>query len=331
MTAAVAHPGMTRDPFVPQRPPGLRLGLLLALLAHALLIVGLAFSVDWHGAAPSAVEAELWSAVPHQAAPPAVAPMTQPTPPPPPVVRRLEAPAPALRPQPVLPAAPPPVDPQIAIEKTRQARQAEAQRELAEEEQARRDQARRNQSRQQELERQQAERESRQRKEQEQARDKQAADRHVKEEQARKQALAKAEKDNAERAVAAASAAATQQAVARAAYLKRIQGMAGSSGESGSTGSSAKSSGPSAGYAGRIMARIKPNIVFPDTVEGNPKATVEVRVAPDGAITSRRLVQSSGVKAWDDAVLRAIDRTDGLPRDIDGRVQPVLLIDFKRD
>ena len=84
-----------------------------------------------------------------------------------------------------------------------------------------------------------------------------------------------------------------------------------------------------AGYAGRIKARIQPNIVFADSVTGNPLATVEVRLAPDGTITAKRLVKSSGVKAWDDAVLRAIDKTEVLPRDTDGRVPSSFEIDFR--
>ena len=115
----------------------------------------------------------------------------------------------------------------------------------------------------------------------------------------------------------------------REANLKRIAGMAGASGDANATGSAAQSAGPSAGYAGRIRARIKPNIVFADTVAGNPVASVEVRVAPDGTITSRRIVKSSGAPAWDDAVLRAIDRTEILPRDTDGRVPSSMTIDFK--
>ena len=90
-----------------------------------------------------------------------------------------------------------------------------------------------------------------------------------------------------------------------------------------------RSSGPSASYAGRIMARIKPNIVLTDTIDGNPMATVEVRLAPDGTIVAKRLIKSSGVKSWDDAVLRAIERTEVLPRDIDGRVPPPFQIDFR--
>ena len=55
----------------------------------------------------------------------------------------------------------------------------------------------------------------------------------------------------------------------------------------------------------------------------------EVKVAPDGTILSRKIVQSSGNKAWDDAVLRAIDKTEVLPRDTDGRVPPVLVLGFR--
>ena len=91
-----------------------------------------------------------------------------------------------------------------------------------------------------------------------------------------------------------------------------------------------KSSGPSDSYGGRIRARVKPNITFdPSSVSGNPAAEVEVRCAPDGTIVSRKLVKSSGVKAWDDAVLKAIDKTETLPRDVDGRVPSPLVISFR--
>ena len=111
--------------------------------------------------------------------------------------------------------------------------------------------------------------------------------------------------------------------------LQRIQGMAGASGGPNATGTALKSSGPSASYAGRLVGRIKPNITYPGDVVGNPRAEVEVRVAPDGTITSRRIVQSSGNKAWDDAVLRAIDKTEILPKDTDGRVPPLIVLGFR--
>ena len=111
--------------------------------------------------------------------------------------------------------------------------------------------------------------------------------------------------------------------------LKRMQGMAGASGDEKAKGTALKSSGPSASYAGRIRARIKPNITFTDDVAGNPKAEVEVKTSPDGTILSRKLLSSSGNKAWDEAVLKAIDKTAVLPRDEDGRVPPVLEISFR--
>ena len=88
------------------------------------------------------------------------------------------------------------------------------------------------------------------------------------------------------------------------------------------SGAAARSSGPSAGWGARVQARVKPNIVFSDDAPGNPEAVVEVRLAPDGTIVSRRIKKTSGNKAWDEAVLRALDRTEVLPRDTDGRVPP---------
>jgi colicin import membrane protein len=129
----------------------------------------------------------------------------------------------------------------------------------------------------------------------------------------------------------APSLSAAEREAQRKANLARMMSDLGSLGTSsnGTSGSSARSAGPSAAYAGRIMARIKPNIVFPDEVAGNPKATVEVRCGPDGRIISRKLITSSGVPSWDEAVLRAVDRTEVLPADESGRVPPVIQIDFR--
>jgi colicin import membrane protein len=108
-----------------------------------------------------------------------------------------------------------------------------------------------------------------------------------------------------------------------------MQGLAGATGGPTSTGTALRSAGPSDSYAGRIRARVRPNIVFTDDIAGNPTAEVEVRMAPDGTITSSKIVKSSGVKSWDNAVLRALDRTETLPRDVDGRVHTPLIIEFR--
>ena len=101
---------------------------------------------------------------------------------------------------------------------------------------------------------------------------------------------------------------------------------------SGGSGNTQQAAGPSASYAGRVRAKLKPNIVLLEEtraqISGNPVAEVEVKASADGGITERKLIKSSGVKAWDDAVLRAIDKMEGLPRDTDGRVPALLTIVF---
>lgn len=112
--------------------------------------------------------------------------------------------------------------------------------------------------------------------------------------------------------------------------LRRMAGMAGATGSPNATGDALRASGPSASYAGRIIARVKPNIVFnPDDVSGNPVAEVEVRTAPDGKIMARKLIKSSGNKAWDEAVIKALDKTDTLPRDTDGTIPTMMVLGFK--
>ncbi len=177
-----------------------------------------------------------------------------------------------------------------------------------------------------------AKREETKRKEEQQRRDEEL--KRQKEEQQRKQAEAeKAQQEKAKKAQAQAEQKQreAQTAAAEAArkdQLRRISELAGD-GPANSTGTAARTAGPSANYAGRIKARILPNIILTDTVSGNPQATVEVRAAPDGTIIGRRLTRSSGVPAWDDAVLRAIDKTEVLPRDTDGRVPSSIVIDFR--
>jgi colicin import membrane protein len=87
------------------------------------------------------------------------------------------------------------------------------------------------------------------------------------------------------------------------------------------TGTGARNAAPSAGYAGRIVARLKPSLRgLIDSIPGNPAAIVSIHCGPDGSIISRKIVKSSGNDTWDSAVLRAIDATGQLPRDTDGRI-----------
>jgi colicin import membrane protein len=44
---------------------------------------------------------------------------------------------------------------------------------------------------------------------------------------------------------------------------------------------------------------------------------------------SSRISKRSGVPEWDDAVLRAIERTEVLPRDENGKVPPAMTIVYR--
>ncbi len=109
--------------------------------------------------------------------------------------------------------------------------------------------------------------------------------------------------------------------------LRRMMGQAGTA--AAGTGTASADAAPTAAYNGRLVALIRGNLVFTGTSTDNNAAEVEVSAAPNGTVIARRLLKSSGHKDWDDAVLRAIDRTPTLPRDSDGRVPPRLTITFK--
>lgn len=209
------------------------------------------------------------------------------------------APAPTPTPTPAPPPprpAPPPPEPDRAAE--REAQIAREQAKAKELQQARKAKAEREQAERDKAAKEQAERERQ-----------------------------KKEKDKASRDKAAADRAAQQ---ARDEQLRRMQAQLGSgAGEAGS-GQAARNTGAALrGYGALVVAAVKPNIVFADTISGNPQTDVEVRVALSGEITSRRIVKSSGNKAWDDAVLRAIDRTATLPRNPSGSIPPVMTLGFK--
>ena len=300
---------------------------VVAGVAHLALFLALGLATAWK-TQPQTVqaEAELWSAVPQAAAPKLQEP---PPPPPPPEPEPPREPPP--QPKPPRPAPEPEPDnslrdAQIALQKKKLEDQkkkeaAERERKALEkkkkeaEEKAEKDKAAKEKALKEKAAKDKAEQEKKELDKKKAAEKAKADEKKRQQEQAQKEKQDKADDARAE--------------ALRQENLQRMQGMAGASGGPNATGTALKSSGPSASYAGRLVGRIKPNITYPGDVVGNPRAEVEVRVAPDGTITSRRIVQSSGNKAWDDAVLRAIDKTEILPKDTDGRVPPLIVLGFR--
>lgn len=279
----------------------------LALVAHALLMAALTWGVHWKkDEEPVGFEAELWSAVPREAAPRAVQP---PPPPPEPEVKPEPKPAPRPEPKPA-PPPPEPVVKQADIATAQKKKQEEKKREELEEKKAEELKKKLAEKKQEELERKQEE--------------KQLADAKKKED-ARK--LAEKKKQDQERKAAEDLRADRAAAAAREDQMRRIMGQAGASGGPEARGSAQQSSGPSSGYGARVAARIRPNIRYTEEFPRSLRTEIEVRALSDGTITGRRVVDSSGNAAWDDAALKAIDRTGSLPRDVDGRVpSPIIVV-----
>jgi colicin import membrane protein len=277
--------------FAPPPEPAAVRGFVLAVIAHLLLMIALTWGINWTREDNTvAAEAELWSSLPEQAAPPPAPPVT---------------PAPAVVQAPPVPekVAPPPVakEPDIALEREKKRREDELRRQLEDEQRK-------------------IEAQKKKQLEEQARRDEAARDKAAKEKLAKEQAA----KDKSKRELDTKKLEALRQE-----NIKRLQGLAGTSGSPSATGTALRSKGPSGTYAGRIAARIKPNIVFTDVMNGNPATVIHLRIAPDGTIVSNKLVKSSGVKSWDDAVLRAIDKTETIPRDTDGTVVPEFDIEFR--
>ena len=306
--------------FAPPAPEGTGRSVGASLVVHALLVVALTAGIQWKQDNSLSVEAELWSAVPMAAAPKLV---EVEAPPPPP------APKPEPAPKPVVKAPEPPApnrDADIALAKKRKLEEEKKIQEALKAEERRKEEVKKEAEKKAKAKLEEDKRKLEAKKEEErkekERKEKERAEKERKEKETKKQAEQKDNKVSAEEA--------KKLEAIRKENMKRIAGLAGASGNENATGTAMKSSGPSDSYGGRIRARVKPNITFdPSSVSGNPAAEVEVRCAPDGTIVSRKLVKSSGNAAWDNAVLKAIDKTEILPRDTDGRVHSPLLLVFK--
>lgn len=69
-----------------------------------------------------------------------------------------------------------------------------------------------------------------------------------------------------------------------------------------------------AAYISKLKGKIKSNVVLPPGVPGNAESIFDVVQLPTGEVLSVKLRKSSGHKAYDDAVERAILKSSPLPR-----------------
>ncbi|SOE67914.1 Cell division and transport-associated protein TolA [Burkholderia sp. OK233] len=309
-------------PLQPPRERGTWRAFVFALVMHALLGFFLYHGIQWQNSTPAGAEAELWTEVPDSAIP---------RPPPPPPV-------------PVAPAPPlPDEQADIALqEKKRQQQEAARQAQLAEQLRQQKLQAQQEAEakRQQQLAADQAAQKAAaakqkqlQQQQQQQAdklKQQQLADQQKQQQEQQKQADADAQKkaDAQKAAKAKAQADAAAQAkkldAERRERLAQMQGSAGAPGSTGNglaksgTGSGSGGTATSPGYADKVRRVVRPNISWGGETEGL-ETVISVRCSPTGTLLDAQISRSSGNSAWDDAALRAVQRSNPMPQDIDGK------------
>ncbi|WP_027777928.1 cell envelope integrity protein TolA [Paraburkholderia caledonica] len=319
----------TDYPLQPPRERGTGRAFAFALVMHALLGFFLYHGIQWQNSTPEGAEAELWTEVPDTAIPRVVPP-----------------PAPAV-------PAPPVADEQAEIalqekkhkqqEAARQAQLAEQQRQeklqAQQEAEAKRQQQLAEQAAQLAAQKAAAAKQKQQQQQAEKLKQQQLAEQQkqqqLKEQQQEQQKQAEAEaqkKADAQKAAKAKAQAAQAEAAAQAkkvdaerrARLAQMQGMAGPPGSTGNglgksgTGSGSGGNAASPGYADKVRRVVRPNISWGGETEGL-ETVIAVRCSPTGTLLSATIAHSSGNSAWDDAALRAVQRSDPMPQDIDGK------------
>lgn len=267
--------------YIVPKEPGLGRALTFAALVHAALVVFLWIGVQWQSNAPSTIEAEVWDSQPREAAP-LPEPAKTPEPEPQPVIKD--------PPKPKVVEPPPVAKPDIALEQEKKRKALEDKKRREEEERLAKEKKRLEDEK---LAKLKLEETKRLEKEKAEKAKKEAADKKRLQEEAEAKLVAKMRDED----------------------MRRITGTGGS-------GDAPKSQGgrASADWASKIGAKIKSNITFvvPEGLQGNPPVEYEVRLLPDGSIAGMRKIRPSGVPGFDEAVARAIERSQPFPRDSNG-------------
>ena len=269
-----------RRPHV-RRTPGRWIALGLAILVNLLFVAVLVFSVTWRNPPATPVSAELYAPPPRVPKP--EPPKAEPKPEPP-----QPEPKPEPKPEPQLPKPEPRPEPLPKLEKP-DPREVEIPLKARQEEERRR---------REEAEKKQREVEAKK------AEDKRLAEARERQQRATEALREQAEREAKVRADAEAKARADAEAKARADAATQAKVAA----------ENAARDRAEADWIRRIQAKVRGNVVLPPDMPGNPEAIFDVVQLPTGEILDVQLRKSSGVRAYDDAVQRAILKSSPLPR-----------------
>ena len=275
--------------------PTNKTALALSAAVHAALIAALFFGVQWKNEQPGGTPVDVYYGNPAASLPPPP-PAPEPEPAPVPEQKPLPKPEPKA-------VETPKIDPQIAI-KDKERREKEEKEKLEKER----------------LEKEKAEKLKKQKQEEEQKqKEEEKKKREQKEKEARREdAIAKELERDLKQAREHRSSETVRSLQSELdAELKGLRGSPNGSPTGNSSGSKASAGNASSrgkdAYIGKIRDKIRGNTVLPPGIQGNPEAVFKVTQLPSGEIIDIKLSKSSGNKALDEAIERAIKKSDPLP------------------
>ncbi|WP_305072345.1 cell envelope integrity protein TolA [Propionivibrio sp.] len=307
--------------------PTNKTALALSAAVHALLIAALFFGVQWKNEQPGGTPVDVYFGNPAATLPPP-RPVPEPQPEPKPEPIPEQKPFPIPEPKVV---EPPQIDPQIAIkdkERREKEEKAKLEKERLEKEEA--EKLKKQKLEEEQKQKEEAIRKEKEEKERARKEEEEKKKREQQEKEARRAAeLAKElERDLKHAQQQRSSAAVRSYDSAIDAELKGLRGSPSGSPTGSSSG--AKGSAGKNAYIGKIRDKIRGNTALPPGIKGNPEAVFKVTQLPSGQIIDVKLSKSSGNKALDDAIERAIRKSDPLPLpDQPGLFERVLELKYK--
>ncbi len=285
--------------------PGALASGLLAFAVHAVFFGLLVIGISWQKKPVPPLAVELWREV--------TPPLPEHVPPqPPPLAPEPKAPEAKIKPpEPKKAPEPPKALPQrderadidLKEKRARKLAEQEEKRQAAITKRQEEEERRREEKQQQEIARKQKE-------EAEQTRKAEEAEKHAETRARQDEELQQKRKLEEERKRSAAAETQRQAKIAQVQREQRERQEARARAETQHQTQQQKSIDE---FMARIQAKIRAHIVIPPSMSGNPEAVYEVALFANGNLNKAVLAKSSGVSAYDEAVVRAIHAAEPLP------------------
>jgi colicin import membrane protein len=290
-----AMEGLSEDQINVEADPYAQRSFMLAALAHLLLISMLFLGVQWVTSEPAPMQAELWGALPAAPQPPSA-------PPQPPKVEPKPEPKPQVKPEPKPQVKPePPVKPDITLKDEKKKPKEEPKKPELKKEEPKKEPVKKEPPKKEEPKKEEP-----------------------KKEDSKKEDLKKAEKLEQEKKREAEREKALAELMNK--DSSRVLGNINAS----TTGSAAAGAARDAGYADRVISKIRGNMTRSGCdIPGNPEAVFMVEQLSSGEIVRVTKKRSTGFIACDETMERAIYKSNPLPRAKEGNYERELELSIK--